>query len=142
MNSLYNWNDVTKIGVGLTGLGIFFFGLGILTLLDSVLLTMGNLLFISGVAMVMGLRRFTLFFKARMRASTFFFIGIFFVLCRWCLLGICLQLFGALNLFGNFIPMILRVLESTPIIGGFFLSPPVQNVLRMLKLDGRGGRNV
>lgn len=144
MDSLYNWSDMTKIGVGLTGLGIFFFGLGVMMLLDSVLLTMGNLLFITGIAVVMGPKRFTVFFRSRMRASVFFFLGVFFVLIRWCFLGLCLQGFGALNLFGNFIPMVLRVVESMPILGTVMRSPPVQRVLHLLSLDnGRtGGRNV
>eukprot|EP00796_Vickermania_ingenoplastis_P001852 gene1852-1131_t len=142
MDSLYNWNDMTKIGVGLTGLGIFFFGLGIVMLLDSVLLTMGNLLFIAGIAVVMGPKRFTNFFRLRMRASTFFFAGVFFVLMRWCWLGLMLQGFGALNLFGNFIPMVLRVLESMPLIGSFMSSPAMQSILRSLQLDTRTGRNV
>lgn len=143
MDSLYNWSDATKIGVGLTGLGIFFFGLGVIMLLDSVLLTMGNILFIAGIGMVMGPRRFTTFFKARMRASGFFFAGVFFVLIRWCFVGIALQMFGALNLFGNFIPMVLRVMEAMPLVGRVMALPPLQQLLRVLKLDNRSaGRNV
>lgn len=143
MDSLYNWSDLTKIGVGLTTLGIIFFGLGVMMMLDSVLLTMGNMLFISGVAAVMGPRRCSTFFRMRTRASLFFFFGALLVFCRYCFLGLCIQGFGGLNLFGNFIPVAIRVLEALPLIGPLILSAPVQRTLRLLQLDGnRGGRNV
>ncbi|CCW64909.1 unnamed protein product [Phytomonas sp. EM1] len=142
MDSLYRWNDITKIGVGLTGLGFFFTVLGFLMFLDSVLLTMGNILFVVGVALVMGPRRFRNFFLARRRASTCFFVGILLVLFGWCFLGLLIQGFGALNLFGNFFPMIARVLESLPVIGPIVLSTPVQAVLVRLNLSGGRFRNV
>lgn len=145
MDSLYSWSDLTKIGVGLTGLGAFFFFLGIVMLLDSVLLTMGNLLFVTGIGLIMGPKRFSSFFRSRPRASFFFFLGLLMVLFRWCFIGLCLQFFGGLNLFGNFIPMVLRVLESLPIIGSVLRRPEVRKVLNFLQLDGRrneSGRNV
>ncbi|AIN97337.1 hypothetical protein LPMP_181570 [Leishmania panamensis] len=143
MDSLYSWDDSTKIGVAFTGLGVFFTFMGVLMFLDSILLTMGNVLFVVGVAMVMGPRRCKAFFIARQRASACFFTGILFVLFRWCFIGMCIQGFGALNLFGNFFPMLVRVLESAPIIGPILLSAPVQKVLSLMHInDGRSLRNV
>jgi hypothetical protein len=143
MDSLYSWSDATKIGVALTGLGVFFSAMGVVFLLDSILLTMGNVFFISGVAMVMGPARCRTFFVTRRRASICFFVGMLLVLLRWCFIGLCIEGFGALNLFGNFFPMIARVLESMPIIGPVMLSTPFQKVLSLLHLnDGRNARNV
>ncbi|CCW69572.1 unnamed protein product [Phytomonas sp. Hart1] len=142
MDSLYRWSDTTKIGVALTGLGFFFSALGFIMFLDSVLLTMGNILFVVGVALVMGPLRFKNFFLARCRASTCFFVGILLVLLGWCFLGLLIQGFGALNLFGNFFPMVTRVLESLPVIGPIILSTPVQAVLIRLNLTGRKFRYV
>lgn len=143
MDSLYNWNDSTKIGVAFTGLGMFFTFMGIVMLLDSILLTMGNFLFVAGVAMVMGPRRCKAFFIARQRASACFFLGILFVVLRWCFIGLCIQGFGALNLFGNFFPVLVRVLESAPVIGPIILSAPVQKVLSLMHVnDVRNLRNV
>lgn len=143
MDSLYNWSDATKIGVALTGLGVFFSAMGVVLLLDSILLTMGNVFFVAGVAMVMGPARCKTFFIARQRASLCFFVGMLFVLLRWCFIGLCIEGFGALNLFGNFFPMVARVLESMPVIGPIMLSYPVQKLLALLRFnDGRSARNV
>lgn len=120
MNGILNGSDGTKIGVGLTGLGVFFFGLGVVMLLDSVLLTMGNILFIAGIVMIMGLHRSMKFFYSRRRASLFFFLGVLLVLMKWCFFGLIIQGFGMLNLFRNFIPLLLKVLGSIPFIGPFF----------------------
>ncbi|CUF39495.1 membrane-associated protein, putative [Bodo saltans] len=139
MDSLYNWNDGTKIGVALTGLGIFFSGLGIVFFLDSALLTMGNLLFVAGVALVMGPARCKSFFldRRRMRASICFFLGIFLVMLGWCFIGLIIQGFGGLNLFGNFFPMVVRVLESMPVIGNVMQLSAVQLLLEKLDLGRR-----
>ncbi|KEG14171.1 putative to be involved in ER-Golgi transport [Trypanosoma grayi] len=142
MDSLYNWNDSTKIGVALTGLGAFFTFLGVIMLLDSALLTMGNILFVAGVALVMGPRRFQSFFLSRRRASGCFFVGMLLIIMGFCFVGLLLQGFGALNLFGNFFPMVARVLESVPLLGPVMLSTPVQQLLTWLGLQGHRSRNV
>ncbi|KAG5481123.1 hypothetical protein LSCM1_06804 [Leishmania martiniquensis] len=143
MDSLYNWSDTTKMGVAFTGLGVFFSFMGVVMLLDSILLTMGNILFVAGVAMVMGPQRCKAFFIARRRASACFFLGIVLVFLRWCFIGLCIQGFGALNLFGNFFPVLARVLESTPVLGPILLSAPVQKALSLMHVnDGRNLRNV
>lgn len=142
MDSLYNWNDATKIGVVLTGLGIFFSFLGIVMLLDSALLTLGNILFVAGVALVMGPARSKSFFldPRRFRSSICFFFGILLVMWGWCLIGLMVQGFGALNLFGNFFPMVVRVMESMPVIGTVLEHPVAQNLLEKMNLVRR--RNV
>ncbi|EAN94395.1 Got1-like protein [Trypanosoma cruzi] len=142
MDSLYKWNDSTKIGVALTGLGALFTFLGVIMLLDSALLTMGNILFVAGVALVMGPKRFQSFFFSRRRASGCFFLGMLLIISGFCFIGLLLQGFGALNLFGNFFPMIARVLESVPLLGPIMLSKPVQRLLTLLGLQDHRSRNV
>jgi hypothetical protein len=139
MDSLYNWNDGTKIGVALTGLGLFFTVLGVVFFLDSALLTMGNLLFVAGVALVMGPARCKSFFldRRRLRASACFFAGIFLVMVGWCFIGLMIQGFGGLNLFGNFFPMVVRVLESMPVVGSVMQLSAVQLLLEKLDLGRR-----
>ncbi|EPY27316.1 golgi family transporter [Strigomonas culicis] len=143
MDSLYNWNDFTKIGVALTGLGVLFSFLGIVMLLDRALLTIGNVLFVVGVALVVGPKRFKTFFVTRRRASICFFLGILLVLFGWCIFGLVIEGFGILNLFGDFFPVVARVLESTPLIGPIILSRPVQQMLRVVHLQNpSSNRNV
>lgn len=135
-NPLYDWNDLTKIGVFLTATGVFFMTLGVLFFLDSSLLTLGNILFVAGVVLVMGIERCKAFFftKDRLRSTACFIIGILLVMMGWCFIGLIIQGFGGLNLFGNFFPMIARMLEMTPFIGPFMRSPPVQKALAMAGL--------
>lgn len=138
MNSLYDWNDTTKIGVALTSFGCFFSFIGVLMFLDSAMLTLGNILFVAGVALVMGPARCKAFFlePARRRASVCFFVGILLVMRGWCLIGLCVQGFGGLNLFGNFFPMIIRVLEAVPLLGTLLRHPAVQRVLELMNCGG------
>lgn len=137
-NPLYSWTDMTKIGVAMTSFGAFFMFLGVLMFLDSAMLTLGNLLFVGGVVLVMGPDRCRTFFleRSRWRASGFFFVGILLVMFGYCFIGLLLQGFGGLNLFGNFVPMVVRVLEVAPIIGPVFRSEPVQRVLALLNCGG------
>merc|ERR1712122_307583 len=56
--------DFQKIGVGLAGFGVAFLFLGMLLLFDKGLLAVGNILFLSGLAFVIGLERtFRFFFQ-------------------------------------------------------------------------------
>ena len=130
-NPLYDWSDMTKIGVFLTATGVFFMTLGVLFLLDSSLLTLGNLLFIAGVVLVMGLERCKVFFFAqhRLKATIPFVLGILLVMWGWCFIGLIIQGFGGLNLFGNFFPMVVRMMEMAPFVGPFMRSEIIQKGL-------------
>jgi hypothetical protein len=138
MDSLYDMTDTRKIGVAITAFGIFFSTLGIMFFLDSALLTLGNLLFVSGVVLVMGTARCKSFFldRTRWRASGCFFVGILLVMRGYCFIGLMLQGFGGLNLFGNFFPMIVRVLEAAPVIGPILQLPAVQKLLAAFNCGG------
>lgn len=135
MDAFYNPSDLAKIGLMLTGFGCFFFLIGFMMALDSAMLTVGNLLFVAGVALTMGPVRCKHFFldRRRKRASICFFVGIMLVMLRWCFIGLCIQGFGGLNLFGNFFPMVARVAESTPVIGPLLQHPAAQKVIKVLE---------
>ncbi|XP_038605555.1 vesicle transport protein GOT1A isoform X2 [Tachyglossus aculeatus] len=103
-----------KIGVGTTGFGVFFIFLGILLYFDSVLVAFGNLLFLSGLAFIIGLRRtFGFFFRRqKLKATSFFLGGVIIVLLRWPLLGMMLETYGFINLFKGFFPIAFGFLGS------------------------------
>ncbi|KAL6511131.1 Golgi Transport [Orobanche gracilis] len=61
----FEMNDRKKIGLGLTGFGIFFSILGIIFFFDKGLLAMGNILFLSGVTLTIGLKSSMQFFIKR-----------------------------------------------------------------------------
>jgi len=124
-------NDQQKIGVLLSGFGIFFTFLGVLLFFDRGLLAIGNLLFISGVGVGLGARKtFNFFFKKeKIRGTVCFAFGIFLVIVGWAFIGLCVELFGFMNLFGNFFPIAISVGRRTPILGTFLSFPIVSHLL-------------
>ncbi|CAG2067919.1 unnamed protein product, partial [Timema podura] len=91
----------SEIGVGLAGFGVFFLFLGVLLLFDKGLLAIGNILFIAGLACVIGLERtFRFFFQThKAKATCCFFGGIIVVLFGWPLVGMVFETYGFFLLF-------------------------------------------
>ncbi|XP_053310346.1 vesicle transport protein GOT1A [Spea bombifrons] len=107
-------SELQKLGAGLAGFGIFFITFGVLLYFDTVLLAFGNILFLSGLALIIGLRRtFSFFFqRQKLRGSTFFLGGALLVLLRWPLIGMLCEIYGFFNLFRGFFPMVFGFLAS------------------------------
>ncbi|XP_036298378.1 vesicle transport protein GOT1A isoform X1 [Pipistrellus kuhlii] len=104
MISITEWQ---KIGVGITGFGAFFILLGVLLYFDSVLLAFGNLLFLTGLSLIIGLRKTLFFFfqRHKLKGTSFFLGGVVVVLLRWPLLGMFLETYGFFSLFRGFFPV-------------------------------------
>uniref|UniRef100_A0A8C0YA07 Golgi transport 1A n=1 Tax=Cyprinus carpio carpio TaxID=630221 RepID=A0A8C0YA07_CYPCA len=96
--------EFQKIGVGLSGFGVFFVLFGILLYFDSVLLAFGNILFVSGLAFIIGLRRTAHFFfqRQKLRSSAAFLGGVALVLLRWPRIGMLVETYGFVLLFNAF----------------------------------------
>lgn len=122
--------DIQKIGVGLAGFGIAFLLLGVLFLFDKGLLAIGNILFISGLAFVIGLERtFRFFFqKHKLKATSFFVGGILIVLFGWPVIGMCVEMYGFFLLFSGFFPVAVNFLRRVPIIGTILDLPYIRSV--------------
>ncbi|KAL7565254.1 hypothetical protein ACA910_014550 [Epithemia clementina (nom. ined.)] len=116
--SLFKDGD-RRIGLSLVGAGSVVTMLGISLFFNKSLLRLGNLLFICGVAITMGLSRTAGFFlKAeKLRATLCLGLGILLVFLGSPVLGMILEIFGLLNLFGNMFPVILAVARTLPGIG-------------------------
>lgn len=52
--------------------------------------------------------------RDRLRGTICFFLGIALVIFRWGIVGMLLEGFGFLNLFGNFLPIVLTVGRQVP----------------------------
>ncbi|CAG8437253.1 12181_t:CDS:2 [Funneliformis caledonium] len=129
-------SDTQKIGVGLTAFGIIMMVLGILLFFDGGLLAIGNILFLSGITLIIGFKKTIIFFFARkdkIRGTIFFFGGIILlVFVKMPFLGMIVEFFGFLNLFGDFFPVIIRFSRQLPIIGTILCAPYISNVVDKL----------
>lgn len=65
-------------------------------------LTREQILFLSGLAFIIGYERTFWFFfqKHKWKGSGFFFFGIFVVFIGWPVVGMCLEMYGFIQLFG------------------------------------------
>ena len=111
--------DNQKIGVGLICLGFMFICLGVIMFFDSALIAIGNILFLAGLCFSIGFKRSLSLFtrKDRIRGTVCFILGIVLVLMHWGLVGIIVEGFGFLNLFGNFLPTVVAVGRQVPGLG-------------------------
>lgn len=67
--------------------------------------------------------------KEHIRGTVCFFAGIALVVCRWGILGILVECFGFLNLFGNFIPTVVAVGRQVPGLGTVLNMPIVSQIV-------------
>ena len=130
--------DTKKIGIGLTAAGLLFTMLGVLLFFDGALLAVGNLLFLSGVFLILGLERTKNFFfqKSKLRGTAFFFAGILLVIFKWAKIGFAVELFGFMNLFGNFVPHVILVARHTPGLSKVLELPGVKQACDYLSKGG------
>ncbi|ORZ39710.1 vesicle transport protein [Catenaria anguillulae PL171] len=127
-------SDSQKIGVGLTAFGSLFLLLGVLLFFDGGLLAIGNVLFLGGVTMLIGLSKTFAFFarKNKLRGTLCFFAGILLVFMRWPIIGMMIEVFGFINLFGDFFPVVIAFLRRIPVIGPLLSAPGVTHLVDRL----------
>ncbi|KAJ9598437.1 hypothetical protein L9F63_010881 [Diploptera punctata] len=114
-----------------------FFSSGVLLLFDKGLLAIGNILFISGLACVIGLERtFRFFFQRhKVKASIAFFGGIIVVLLGWPLVGMIIETYGFVLLFSGFFPVAINFLRRVPVLGTVLNFPGIRGLLDRLAGD-------
>ena len=102
------------LGVGgaltLLGMSLFF---------NKTLMRLGNLCVVGGIPLTIGPSRTLgyLMKREKARATVCLALGILLVFSGWPVLGIALEAFGLLNLFGNMFPIAMAVLKTMPVIG-------------------------
>jgi hypothetical protein len=141
-------SDNTKIGTSLLGLGLLFIALGVLLLFDRFLLSLGNVMFLAGLLMTWGVSRRARFFRKKahdcgLRGVACFFGGVALVLVfKRPLVGMFLEGFGFVNLFGNFFPIALSAMRTMPVIGNVLSMPGVSSVAdKLAGVEQRRARN-
>ena len=108
-----------QIGVPLLGIGMALTVLGMTLFFNKTLMRLGNLFFVAGVPMTLGPGRTAGYFlqQKKARATACLVSGIFLVFVGWPILGLALEVFGLLNLFGNMFPFAFALLKQMPVIG-------------------------
>ncbi|BBG93572.1 hypothetical protein PRUPE_1G188000 [Prunus persica] len=125
----FEMNDRKKIGLGLTGFGIFFSCLGIVFFFDKGLLAMGNILFFSGVTLTIGFKPTMQFFMKRQnyKGTISFSLGFFCVIIGWPIVGMLLEGYGFIVLFSGFWPTLAVFLQKIPVLGWLFQQPYIRS---------------
>lgn len=118
-----------QIGLPLLGIGAVLTILGVSLFFNKTLMRLGNLFFVAGVPMTIGPGRTAGYFfqPTKARATGCLTVGIFLVFVGWPVLGIILEIFGFLNLFGNMFPVAMAVLKTMPGIGPLLRGNPGRN---------------
>ncbi|KAG0159658.1 Protein transport protein [Penicillium digitatum] len=113
--------------------GLFLFG-GVLMFFDRSLLAMGNVLFLIGLTLIIGVQKTMAFFTRRqkLKGTAAFAAGILLILFRWPLTGFLIELYGLFILFGDFLVTVGQFAGNVPVIGSY-----VQRGLEVLA----GGRS-
>jgi hypothetical protein len=108
-----------KIGLPLLGMGVALSLVGISLFFNKTLMRLGNLFFVAGIPMTIGPGRTASYFlqPKKARATGCLFVGIALVFFGHPVIGILLEGFGLLNLFGNMFPVAMAVLKTMPVIG-------------------------
>lgn len=129
--------DTQKIGMGLVTIGGILLFLGVILMFDTGLLAMGNLLLIAGLVALIGPASTVRFFaKAEhLRGTICFVLGISMVIFGWPVIGMFIEIFGIINLFGNFFPRVLPFLRRIPFIGPVFDSVWVTKFQKLLGIS-------
>ena len=100
---------------------------------------MGNILFLASFPFLIGFQATLNFFslrRAKWRSVLAFISGVVLILVfKWPIIGMLLEIGGAISMFGSFMPYIVSFLRSTPF--GWVLSLPV---LRQIVDFVAGGR--
>lgn len=83
---------------------------------------LGNLLFVVGVPLMIGPGRTVGYFlqPKKARATGCLGVGILLVLVGHPVIGILLEIFGLLNLFGNMFPLVKMMAKNMPVVGNLF----------------------
>jgi len=112
-------DDNKKIGIGLCGVGVVCVMLGVFLLFDRTLLAIGNVAFLFGMGILLGMTKaFKFFFRReKWKGSLTYFLGIFLIILGWPFFGFLLEMYGIWKLFASFLPNVITSLKMLPGVG-------------------------
>lgn len=105
-------------------------------------------MFLIGLLLTMGLSRSIRFFRRKLETNAVrgvccFLGGVFLVLVlRWSKIGIVVEAFGFVNLFGNFFPIALQAMRQMPYLGDFLATPGISSLAdKLAGVENRKSRS-
>merc|ERR1719203_594562 len=115
-------SENTKVGLIISGFGIFYLSLGCAMLFDGALLALGNICVCIGLTITFGVRnlRWIFFSRSKLPGTICFFVGMYCVLTKWPRIGIIVEFIGIVNLFARFLPglsFLLWIVGCIPFVG-------------------------
>ncbi|CAH2038816.1 unnamed protein product, partial [Thlaspi arvense] len=121
----YELTEQKKVGLGLFGFGLSFTFLGVILYFDRGLLALGNLFWLIGVGLLLGWQStWGLFTNVNnLRGTVCFVLGIFLIFVRWPIIGIALEIYGCIVLFGGFWSTVKAFLSQIPFVGWIIQYP-------------------
>ncbi|XP_031259348.1 vesicle transport protein GOT1-like [Pistacia vera] len=119
-----------QVGLGLIGFGIFFTFLAVILFFDKGLLALGNIFWLTGVALLLGWQSTWKLFTSNYKGTGCFVLGLFFLFVRWPLVGMILEIYGCIALFGGFWPTVKVFLFQIPVVGWIIQYPLMCNAFR------------
>ena len=97
-------------------------------------LLLAQLLFLLGITLLIGFKKTLIFFKrpSKLRGTGCFLGGILLVLVGWPVVGMVVEVFGILNLFGNFVSRTAQTHSASRLLlcSGLLLTPGMAGCLR------------
>jgi Got1/Sft2-like family len=131
---MINFSDPRTIGVGLSGLGVLLAFAGILLFLDKGLISLGNIFFLAGITLTIGVPSTVKFFTRRRQriGSACYLGGTALIVLGWTLIGLLVQGYGFWRLFAAFIPTVLQYARQVPYLSKVLDLPVVKNVINRI----------
>eukprot|EP00930_Biecheleria_cincta_P100258 TRINITY_DN91888_c0_g1_i1.p1 TRINITY_DN91888_c0_g1~~TRINITY_DN91888_c0_g1_i1.p1 ORF type:complete len:145 (+),score=25.15 TRINITY_DN91888_c0_g1_i1:61-495(+) len=106
---MFDIDDNTKIGIGLSCIGSACMAMGVCLFFDRTLLALGNVSLFIGLVLLLGVKKACKFFfqLEKWKGSCAYFAGIIAIICGWSFCGFVIEIYGIWKLFASFLPNVL-----------------------------------
>ncbi|CAD8149431.1 unnamed protein product [Paramecium octaurelia] len=125
--------------MGFLTVSLLLFILGIMFFLDRALIVMGNLSFLIGLCLLIGIKSTLHFFlkKGKLKGSIFFFLGFFVtIIFKLTIIGFPLQIYGLFQMFKSFLPFLYDSATKFPVIGRYLRNPQLKKMVDEVSAKG------
>ena len=112
------WINI-ELGTIIICISACLYGLGILMFFDRAFLMLGNIIFVCGLFIFVGISETFMFFARKIKGSLALIIGLIFIIIKWKFIGAVCQLYGIYQFFKSYALQFLSYFEWIPFIGPY-----------------------